>query len=131
MLIQKTYVVTHRRGRGWRGGFFGSAVETYLYGFNPQGPSIKFIFKLLTPQYLSVNWSSKNSSSFLSTLNFNLGLWVRIGQGYGYSNFLVPLLFGRKVASVTSGISCPIRLLSGWQECFSQANNLLFQSCSS
>ena len=54
-----------------------------------------------------------------------------LGQGYGYSIQWYTHYYRRKVASVTSSISCPIRLLSGWQECFSQANNRLSQSFSS
>ena len=38
MLTPSKHVVTHRRGRGWRGGYLGSAVETYLYGFIRKGP---------------------------------------------------------------------------------------------
>lgn len=34
MLTPKSSVVTHRRGRGWRGGYLGSAVETYLCVFS-------------------------------------------------------------------------------------------------
>ena len=33
MLNLKFPLVTHRRGRGWRGGSLGSAVETYLLVF--------------------------------------------------------------------------------------------------
>ena len=31
MLTPLKYIVTHRRGRGWRGGYIGSAVEMWLY----------------------------------------------------------------------------------------------------
>ena len=34
MLNLKFALVTHRRGRGWRGGYLGSAVETYLLVFS-------------------------------------------------------------------------------------------------
>ena len=33
VLTQRFCIVTHRKGRGWRGGYLGSAMETYLYEF--------------------------------------------------------------------------------------------------
>ncbi len=75
-------------------------------------------FRLLTTKHLLANWSSRNLSRSLNTLSFYLGPWARIGQGYGYSNSVVPSLSGREVVSVISGIYYRIRHLSGWPGCF-------------
>ena len=45
MLTPKTSTVTHRRGRGWRGGYLGSAVETYLYVFLQGAPAAHQLYQ--------------------------------------------------------------------------------------
>ena len=52
MLTPKTSTVTHRRGRGWRGGYLGSAVETYLYVFLQGAPAVHQLYQTADSEIL-------------------------------------------------------------------------------
>ena len=51
----KISIVTHRRGRGWRGGYLGSAVETYLYVLREDSKLSIYIIRSLKSQPLLAN----------------------------------------------------------------------------
>lgn len=64
--------VTHRKGKGWRGGFLGSALEQYLKLDMAKWLKVLRHLELL-PQPLSQDWSSV----FLQKFDGNITIWPR------------------------------------------------------
>lgn len=75
--------VTHRRGRGWRGGFLGSATEQYLKLDLTKWLKVLRHLELL-PRYLGQDWSEVWLQRFSGTIT----IWPRVSVPSDFVNIL-------------------------------------------
>lgn len=75
--------VTHRRGRGWRGGFLGSATEQYLKLDLTKWLKVLRHLELL-PRYLGQDWSEIWLQRFSGTVT----IWPRVSFPSDFVNIL-------------------------------------------
>jgi len=75
--------VTHRRGRGWRGGFLGSAVEQYLKLDLTKWLKVLRALELL-PRFVGQDWSEILLQRFSGTVT----IWPRVSWPAGFVHIL-------------------------------------------